>query len=254
MGGKGNSRYLKRLAAPRRINVHRKTGKFFVKVRAGPHGLEESLPLLHVVRDILQLGSNGSEARKIIKSGEILVDAAIRRDHKFPVGIMDVVKVPKIDKQYRILPVTGKGLYPIEITPEEAEYKLVRIENKTTIKGGHIQLNLHDGRNIIIRVNDARNPEEAKQYKTMDVLKIAVPSQQIQEHIPLKEGNVGLIFSGHNFGQLGTITNIEKRFGVNASIIGINNEKNEHVETLYKYMFVVGTPESQPIPKPQVNA
>ncbi|HMF33956.1 MAG TPA: 30S ribosomal protein S4e, partial [Candidatus Lokiarchaeia archaeon] len=225
-----------------------------VKARAGPHPLEQALPLGHIVRDILQLGANAREARKIIKSGEVLVDGTIRKDVKFPVGIMDVVKIPKIEKQYRILPVIGKGFYPVEISAEEAEYKLVRIENKTTIKGGHIQLNLHDGRNIVIRVSDPRNPEEAKQYKTMDVLKIAVPTQQILEQIPLQIGNTGIVFSGHNFGQTGTITDIAKRFGVNASVIGINNDKNEHVETLYNYMFVVGTPDSTPITLPKVNA
>ncbi len=240
MGGKGNKRYLKRLAAPKLIHIPRKEGKFFVKSRAGPHGKEDALPLLHVVRDVLNLGSNSHEARKIIKQGDLLVDGVARTDPKFPLGIMDVIKIPKIDKQYRILPVEGKGFYPVEIPKKESEFKLVRIENKTTIKGGQMQLNLHDGRNILIKIKDPRNPEEAKMYKTHDVLKISVPGQEIKGHVPLKEGCFGLITSGHNFGQMGTITSISKRFGTNASIISVKNKKNEELETQYEYMFIVG--------------
>src|SRR4030043_1046777 len=133
MGGKGNTRYLKRLAAPKLIHIQRKIGKFFTKARAGPHNKEESLPLLHIVRDILNLGANAREARKIIKQGDVIVDGVPRTDHKFPVGIMDVIKIPKMDKHYRILPVEGKGFYPVEIPKKEADFKLVRIENKSTV-------------------------------------------------------------------------------------------------------------------------
>ncbi len=245
MGGKGNKRHLKRLAAPKLIKISRKTGKFFTKVRAGPHAKEIALPLLHVVRDILKLGANAREARKIIKQGDVLIDGVPRKDHKFPLGIMDVIKIPKIDKQYRILPVEGKGFYPVEIPKKESAFKLVRIENKSTLKGGQIQLNLHDGRNILIKVKDPRNPEEGKEYKTMDVLKITVPEQEIKGQYPLKEGSYGLIISGHNFGQMGTITEISKRFGTNASIIGVKNKKNEQLETQYEYMFIVGKGSSE---------
>ncbi|OLS16166.1 MAG: 30S ribosomal protein S4 [Promethearchaeota archaeon CR_4] len=245
MGGKGNTRYLKRLAAPKLIHIQRKIGKFFTKARAGPHNKEESLPLLHIVRDILNLGANAREARKIIKQGDVIVDGVPRTDHKFPVGIMDVIKIPKMDKHYRILPVEGKGFYPVEIPKKEADFKLVRIENKSTVKGGHIQLNLHDGRNLLLKVKDPRNPEEGKAYKTMDVLKISVPGQEIKGHVPLKEGSYGIIISGHNFGQMGTITNINKRFGINASIIGLKNKKNEQLETEYEYMFIGGKGSSE---------
>jgi len=245
MGGKGNKRYLKRLAAPRLIHVPRKIGKFFTKVRAGPHRKEAALPLLHLVRDILNLCSNAREARKIIKQGDILIDGIPRKDPKFPVGLMDVVDIPKTDAHYRILPIEGKGLYPIEIPKKEVGFKLVRIENKSNVRGGHVQLHLHDGRNILIKIKDPRKPDEAKTYKTMDVLKITIPNQEIKDHFPLKEGNAGIIISGHNFGQVGTITQISKRFGTNASVIGLKTKNNEQLETQYEYMFLLGkgTPE-----------
>ena len=45
----------------------------------------------------------------------------------------------------------------------DAKWKLHRIENKTIVKGKKVQLNLHDGRNIIVGKDE---------YKSGDVLKI----------------------------------------------------------------------------------
>ena len=77
------------------------------------------------------------------------------------------------------------GRYETE-NEEEIEFKLCRIENKTVVNGGQIQLNLHDGRNILVRLNDPTNAEEDI-YKTKDVLKIAIPSQEILERIEFQE-------------------------------------------------------------------
>jgi small subunit ribosomal protein S4e len=110
---------------------------------------------------------------------------------------MDVFEIPSINKKYRII-ATEKGLVPIEISDKEKNFKLCRIENKTTLSGGNIQLNLHDGRNIIIPIKDPKNPKEDT-YKTMGVLKIEVPSQKILDYYPLKEGSHVLVIKGKNF-------------------------------------------------------
>ena len=103
-----------------------------------------------------------------------------------------------------------------------------------------MQLNLHDGRNILIRVKDPRKPKEAAAYKRMDVLKITVPEQEILNHLHFKEGNFAIIMDGKNIGQIGKVHNIKKKFGPKASTVTI--EQNEELtETLYDYTFVIGT-------------
>ncbi|MHA1933484.1 MAG: S4 domain-containing protein, partial [Promethearchaeota archaeon] len=170
----GSQKTLKRLNTPAFLQIKRKHGKFFVKPSAGPHPSRNSLPLLHIVRDLLKIVDTYREAKKIIGLRYIKVDGKVVSDAGYPVGLMDVLSIEKMNKFYRVLPDSHHGLILHEITAEESLFKLCRINNKTSLKGGNIQLNLHDGRNILVLVNDPRNPKEDI-YKHMDVLKVSIP-------------------------------------------------------------------------------
>lgn len=239
----GSQKTQKRLNTPGFLQIKKKHGKFFVKSRPGPHPSRFSLPLLHIVRDLLKIVDNFKEAKKLIGQGYFKVDGRIIKDVGFPVGLMDVLSIEKMDKYYRILPDAHYGLILHEISKEESTFKLCRISNKKTVKGGHIQLNLHDGRNILIRVEDPKNPKEDI-YKRMDVLKINIPEQEILKVFEFKENNLALIISGKNIGQLGKIMVISKRFGPNASTVSIEHE-GESTETLYDYTFIIGEEQSE---------
>jgi len=233
---------LKRLNTPKYLQIRRKHGKFFIKAAPGPHTSRFCLPLLHIVRDLLEIVDNYREAKKLIGLGYFKVDGKIVRDIAYPVGLMDVLSIEKMKKFYRILPDSHHGLILHEISEKESMFKLCRIIQKVTLKGGHIQLNLHDGRNVLIRVKDPKNPKEDV-YKRMDVLKISVPEQEILKVLKFKEGNLAIIMSGKNIGQIGKIISILKRFGPKASTVSIQHN-SEHTETLYDYTFIIG--EGQP--------
>ena len=112
--------------------------------------LKNHYHLLIVVRDILKVADNAREAKIIINNGDILVDGRARKDYKYPVGFMDVIEIPKSEKVYRVLPDHKGRLVLHSISKKNAEFKLCMITDKTTIKGGKTQLNLHDGRNSIV--------------------------------------------------------------------------------------------------------
>ena len=103
MAKKGPKRHLKRLAAPVRWELPRKTHKFTVRPLPGAHPMSESLPLLLIIRDVLKYADNAREAKKIIKMGKVLVDGRVRKEEKLPVGLMDVVSLPEADENYRVL-------------------------------------------------------------------------------------------------------------------------------------------------------
>ena len=239
----GGTRALKRLNTPKFLQIKRKHGKFFIKPSPGPHPSRFCLPLLHIVRDLLNIVDNHREAKKLIGLGHLKVDGKIVKDKNYPVGLMDVLSIEKLNKHYRILPDSHHGLILHEIPEAESSFKLCRITQKTSLKGGHIQLNLHDGRNIFVRVKDPRNPKEDI-YKRMDVLKISVPEQEILKVLKFKEGNLAIIMSGKNIGQIGKIINILKRFGPKASTVSIQHN-SEHTETLYDYTFILGEDQSE---------
>jgi len=174
---------------------------------------------------------------------KVLIDGVICTDPRFALGLMDIVQIPDLEKTYRILPKWKKGLVPQEIDKKESDFKLCRIENKTVVKKGHVQLNLHDGRNIQISVKDPKKPKEDT-YNTMGVLKIKLPSQEIVDYYPLKENSPVLVVQGKNLGMNGVVTKIEKRFGPNASIVKIKTSQEEIRESAYVYSFVLGKTKS----------
>ena len=145
------SKHLKRLAAPRAVRLHRKEKTWTIKSSPGPHPLEKSIPLGLIIRDYLGLCDTYREAKKAISSGDVLVDSVKRKNHKFPCGFMDVISIPKLKKNYRVLFDRKGKLTLVPISVKDAEWKLYRIENKTIIKGNKIQLNFHDGRNKLVK-------------------------------------------------------------------------------------------------------
>jgi len=240
LGKKGGSSHLKREAAPWFWPIHRKEYHWVVKPSPGPHPIDRCLPLTIIVREILGYAKTRREAKRIISQGKILVDGKVRRDDLFTVGIMDVLSIPEIDKHYRILP-CKKGLCLHEIKKEEVDFKLCRIEGKTTVKGGHIQLNLHDGRNILIRVKDPENLVEDV-YRTYDTLKIRLIDQEILEHFKMAEGAYAIFTGGKNMGMHGSITSIERRAGRRKErlLVTIRAADGESYQTTLNYVFVVG--------------
>lgn len=252
MGKHGGRKQQKRISAPKFWPIHRKQTKWVVKPRAGPHSAEESLPLMILIREILQYSNTSREAKLILSEGNIKVDGKIRQDHKFPVGLMDVVEIPKTGKFYRILPVPKKGLRPLPIDSEEASYKLCQIKKMAIIKGGHLQINLHDGRNILFRMeNPKTSPKELIPYKTRDTLKLSIPEQQVLGHIPLKEENFAIVIDGKNMGFYGKIREIISRFGPHASVVSLEAPDGTLFETALDYVFPVGEnkPEIQLVEK-----
>jgi len=240
MGRMGDRRHLKREVTPAFWPIHRKKFVWALKPSPGPHPIERCIPLGIIVRDLLGFAKTMREAKKIIAQGKILVDGRVRRDEHFPVGLMDVVSIPEIDVNYRVLPYE-KGLILHEISGEEAKYKICRIENKTTVNGGHIQLNLHDGRNILIRSEDPSNPA-GNIYRTFDTLKISLPDQEILEHLRLEIGMMAIFVDGENIGKYGIIREIDERSSIKRrrNLVTIKDSKGETYQTILDYVFVIG--------------
>ncbi len=240
MGKKGGSRHLKREAAPGFWPVHRKEFTWAIKPSPGPHPVHQSIPLAIVVREILGLAKTRQEAKKIISQGEILVDGKARRDEHFPAGLMDVISIPKLGTNYRILP-SEKGLSLHPISEEEAKSKICRIEGKKYLKHGHVQIDLHDGRSILTHVEDPQSPAEDV-YQTLDTLRITIPGQEILEHLKLGNEMLALLVDGVNRSKYGTITSIAEQAGQKRRgfLVAIKDANGGTFQTVLDYAFLVG--------------
>ena len=229
MAKMGSRKHLKRYKAPKSWLIYPKEDTWTVKPSAGSHSIEDSIPLTLVIRDILKLADNSREAKRIINSGNVLVDGKVVKDYKFPVGFMDIVDIPKTGESYRVL-LDRKSRLQLDLI-EDNTLKLSKIVNKSTIKGGKTQLNFHDGKNLIV---------DEDVYSVGDVISLKVPENEINEIYPLKEGAIVLVTGGKHTGELGTVSEIIENKSSNPNTIIIENSAKEEFLTLKDYAFVIG--------------
>ncbi|MDM7274631.1 MAG: 30S ribosomal protein S4e [Thermoprotei archaeon] len=246
MGKMGGSRHLKALTAPEFWPILRKEYKWTVKPRPGPHSANASIPLLLIVRDVLGYALTAREARRLIAEGHFKVDGAVRKDYKFPVGFMDVIEIPKTGEIYRMLPYPVKFFKLEPISVNEAKVKPLRIEGKTTVKGGHLQLNLFDGRNVIVKVKDPRNPVEDV-YETMGTLIVTIPELEIKSYIGLGEGKIAIVVGGKAVGRVGVIKSITWGWRRESTVVTLEDSRGSIFQTSLNYVYVIG--EDKPLIK-----
>jgi len=230
MAKMGSRKHLKRFKAPKSWPISPKESKWTVKPAAGPHAIEDSLSLLVVIRDILGLADNSREAKRIINTGKVLVDGRARKDYKYPVGFMDVVEIPSSEEFYRVLPDLKGRLTLHPISKENSGFKLCKITNKTTLKKAKTQLNLHDGRNVIVEDS----------FSAGDVVSLSVPDQEITNNFKFEEGALVLITGGKHIGEIGEINEININKSSNPNTVVVENDKKENFLTLKDYAFVIG--------------
>lgn len=227
--------HITRKEAPWFLKISKKEYKWTVRVNPGPHPLSKSIPLAIILRDYLNLALTLREAKKIISDGKVAVDGVIRRDYRFPIGLMDIISIPEAKLYYLMAPDRARYMVPIAITEDQSKYKLVRILNKTAVKGGKIQLNLEDGRNILI------SREESNKYPTLATLKIEIPSQNILAAYPLAENMYGIIIGGKNIGVHGKIVKIRRAaYKVRKYSVVTIQTQNETYETNLENVMVIG--------------
>lgn len=220
----GSSHHLKRLAMPRSWPLPRKTTVWIARPRPGAHSLERCIALSVVMRDILEVADTSRETRRILHNGNVKIDGKIVRDSRQGVGLMDVLTLG--EENYRcVLDENGKLRYR-QISKKDSSWKICRIENKTTIKGGKTQLNLHDGRNILI--------EDPNKYNTGDTLKLSLPDQKVLDHIPFEEGAAAYLIGGSHVGEISHIKqHVLKRSTMSNEVIF------ENFSTIESYVFLV---------------
>lgn len=191
----------------------------------GPYRKDESIPMLRVVRDILKYADNTREASRILNNNLILVDKKSRNDPRYGVGLMDVVEIPKTGEYFRILPSKKRHVLK-KIDKKESEIKPCKIIDKKRVKKGVIQLNLHDGGNILVDDN---------KYNPRDTVVLKLPEREIIDWIKFDKGNVAMIVRGRHRGNTGKIDEIRPGSAFQKSITAVGD-----LHTLTEYIFVIG--------------
>ncbi len=227
MASHGKKRHTKTLAAPRALNIPRKQKHWVKTTKPGPHGKENAIPLVVLLRDLLKICTNAREVKRILQAEQVQIDGKPTDDAGRPIGLMDVVTIKGGDS-FTIVNKKGK-LTPIKT--KVISEKLCKITGKHLTKNGKIQLSLHDGRTVIV--------PDGKIYSTGDTVKISIPKAKITHHLKLEKGSKCLVFKGRHAGAIGSLIDIQVFPGITPSNARITSEDGKEVVTLKDYVFVV---------------
>ncbi len=192
-----------------------------------------------ILREILGYAKTSREAIHIISTGKVKVDGVVRRDHRYPVGLMDVLQIEGSNQIFRILPKPNAGLSPTPIDQKESAFKICKIVGKKTVSGGMTQLNFHDGRNMIIQTGDPRQ-KIGEEYLVGGAVQLGLPAQKILGQVPFQTGALGLVVDGRNQGLVGKIGSITPGTHARQKTVRIETDGGAF-ETPAAYVIPVGT-------------
>ncbi len=226
--------HLKRLAAPKNWVLDRRVTKYIIKPNAGAHCLEKGLALGFILRDILHVAERMDEIKKILATTEILVDGVVRREHRFMVGLFDVLSIPALQKHYRVVLDSKGRITIVEIPAAESTVKVSKVVGKSIVVGGKVQLHLHDGRNVLSDVK----------VSVGDSVVVSVPKLVVKEVLSAKKGMSVFLHQGKHAGDVGVLEELKDGLAVYTSANKTHGAAHAKVKgkviTSGSYIFVVG--------------
>ena len=214
--------HLKRQKVPKKWPIGRKGNKYVVR---GNSSIEKGIPVLIILRDMLKITQTRKEAKRVIREEKVLLNGKRIKDEKNTAELFDIITIVPAKGNYKVW-LTDMGKFTLEkIKDNEAGYKISKIINKRLVKGGKLQLNLYDGRNIISK----------DKKKINDSLVIDLKNRKIERDLPLKEKAKVLVFGGKHSGAKGSIEKIDEK---NKSVsLKVNDKK---INVLIKHLMVTG--------------
>jgi len=229
---RGPKKHLKRINAPKSWMLDKLGGIFATKPSQGPHKYRESIPLTIVLKNRLKYALTGREVMMIVndKEGNIAVDGKIRKDPRFPTGLMDIISIKKTGELYRVL-YDVKGRFILRnVSQEEGKFKLCKITKKSVGPNKIPYIVTHDGRTI-------RFPNPA--ISVLDTVKIDIATGLIVDHVPFETNNLALITSGNNVGRIGVIVHRDRHIG-GFDIVHVRDARGHSFATRIANIFIIG--------------
>jgi small subunit ribosomal protein S4e len=173
-----------------KIPIPRKGTKYVA--RASSH-LAESVSVLAALRDILHLAKTMKEVRQMIFQKLLKINGREVKDYHESVKLFNILHADK-DYVLKLSPVRKFFFEEIK-NPNE---RLCKVISKKLIAGNKIQINLHDGSNLI----------GENKFKVGDSIYLDF-SGKVKKHLSPEKGKEAFVFAGKYAGQSGKIESVE---------------------------------------------
>lgn len=168
------------------------------------------------------------------KDAGLKVDGKIRRNSKFPVGVMDVLTVVKTNENYRML-YDSKGRFTlVSINNSEAKFKLLKVTQKAVGPNKIPYIVTHDARTI-------RFPHP--EIEEGDTVRYDIEKGKITTWIKNEPGKLCYITGGNNIGRVGQLMHVERHSG-SFSIAHLKDANGKTFATRVNNIFIIGDKKS----------
>ncbi|KAG0417181.1 40S ribosomal protein S4, partial [Dictyocoela roeselum] len=217
-----------RLAAPKSWLLDKNGGVYAPRPSTGPHRLDECIPLCLLLSRKLGYAQNSREVKHIMKNRMVRINGKVRTDPRFPVGIMDILDIPKTGETFRLLYNTS-GRFFLHKLDNPENFTITKVAKRVVRKGKVPYIYTEDGgsfRYCPLEINVG------------DSVKVDIESRKIVDYLPVAEGNIAYLTRGKNMGCAGTIVGIDK------DIVKIRDVNGRYFSTLKKNLLVIGNEQS----------
>ncbi len=182
--------HLKRQQSTTKLPIPRKGTKYVARALSSP---QNSVPLVIAVRDMLKLAKTSKDVKKMMNQKLLKINGRLPKDIRESIFLFNSLEA---DKPY-ILTILPTKKFSFQHA-KKSDSRLCKIIGKKLVKKNKIQLNCHDGTNLLskdkILVGDSIH---------LDF------SGKIKEHISLEKGRNVFIISGKYTGFHGRIKSRE---------------------------------------------
>ena len=171
----------------------------------------------------------------------IKVDGKIRRDPRFPLGIMDVVSIEKTNENFRMLLDTKGRFIPHRVEAKEAGFKLCKVIRKRIGKAKVPHVVTHDGRTIRYAHPDVQ---------INDSVKFNLSTGAVDGIVKFQNNAIVMITGGNNIGRIGHLQSLEKHPG-SFEIAHVRDSTGNSFSTRLQNVMVIGDSKNSVIDLPK---
>jgi len=186
-----------------------------------------STPLIIIMREVLKLVKNKKELKKLINEKQVQINHKYVKETNYPLNLFDILTLPGIKKNYKIGLSENKKIVLEEVNNEKADLKIFKIIGKKILPKKKVQLNLMQGKNIILE----------EKAKVGDSLVLNLKNNKVIKIIPMEKGKEAFVIKGRHMGAKGKILDIIERGGKEIAKITFGDEK---INVWVKNIIVVG--------------
>jgi small subunit ribosomal protein S4e len=180
-----------RAKVSKKIPIARKGTQYVARARSD---LQNSVPVVIAVRDMLKLARTAREVRELIKQKSLKINGRDVKDYRDSIKLFGIFEAGET----YILTLTSHGKFAFEKT--KSKERPCKVINKKILNGNKVQLNFHDGSNVL---------SSDKKIKTQDTLFLD-SKNNLTKHISFEKGKDCIIINGKYLGSKGKIERIEE--------------------------------------------